>query len=100
MLAARIDRLGGQAKPVLGAASMTGGEFDRDLLERVAQMPANDLDPALEELSEAERIAQTEVYRATGEVGALIAQRYEQAGLALKGCTWCLAAANWALAID
>jgi predicted ATPase len=38
VLAARIDRLGGGAKDLLGAASVIGREFDRDLLERVAHI--------------------------------------------------------------
>jgi adenylate cyclase len=62
VLAARIDRLGHQAKDVIAAAAVIGREFDRDLLERVAQIPSAGLDPVLERLVEAELIAQTEVY--------------------------------------
>jgi adenylate cyclase len=141
VLAARIDRLGNQAKHILGAASVIGREFDRDLLERVAQIPPHALDAAIDRLGEAELIAKTEVYptaiyafrhplthdvalgallserrrklhrhaaeavaelnaERTGEVAALIAQHYEQAGLTLEACTWHLAAARWAMAND
>jgi adenylate cyclase len=62
VLAARIDRLGGRAKDALGAAAVIGREFDRELLERVAHIPLNELDSLLERLVEAELIAQTEVY--------------------------------------
>jgi class 3 adenylate cyclase/tetratricopeptide (TPR) repeat protein len=141
VLAARIDRLGHQAKDVIAAAAVIGREFDRDLLERVAQIPPAALEATIARLVEAELIAQTEVYpvavyafrhplthevalgallterrrelhhraaRAiaelnadrTGEVAALIAQHYEQAGLALEACTWHLTAATWATAND
>jgi class 3 adenylate cyclase/DNA-binding IscR family transcriptional regulator len=141
VLAARIDRLGQKAKHVLGAAAVIGREFDRDLLERVAQITPNALDAVIDRLSEAELIAQTEVYpvavyafrhpltyevavrallserrrelhrRAAlaitelnterpGEVAALIAQHYEQAGLVPEACTWYLTAAGWAVAND
>jgi adenylate cyclase len=36
----------------------------------------------------------------SGEVAALIAQHYEQAGLALEACTWHLTATAWVLAND
>jgi class 3 adenylate cyclase/tetratricopeptide (TPR) repeat protein len=141
VLAARIDRLGRQAKELLGAAAVIGREFDRELLERVAHIPPGELDWLLERLVEAELITQTEVYPAaiytfrhpltyevalgallserrgelhrcaavaiaelnvqrSGEVGALIAQHYEQAGLTLEACTWYLTAAAWAKAND
>jgi class 3 adenylate cyclase/tetratricopeptide (TPR) repeat protein len=141
VLAARIDRLGNQAKHVLGAGAVIGREFGRDLLNRVAQIPHDALDAVIDRLSEAELIAQTEVYptavyafrhplthevtlgallserrrelhrRAalaiaelhtdrTGEVAALIAQHYEQAGLTLEACTWYLTAATWAMVND
>jgi adenylate cyclase len=35
-----------------------------------------------------------------GEIAALVAQHYEQAGLVLEGCTWYLSAASWAMAND
>jgi adenylate cyclase len=141
VLAARIDRLGDGAKDVLAAAAVIGREFDRGLLERVAEIPPTALESALERLGDAELIAQTEVYpvsvyafrhplthevalgallserrrelhrraaqaitelnaERTGEIAALIAQHYEQAGLALQACTWHLTAATWALAHD
>jgi adenylate cyclase len=141
VLAARIDRLGHKAKDVIAAAAVIGREFDRDLLERVAQIPPAALDATIARLVEAELIAQTEVYpipacafrhplthevalgallaerrrelhhRAaqaiaelhadrTGEVAALIAQHYEQAGLSLQACTWYLTAAAWAKVND
>jgi len=62
VLAARIDRLGGSAKHLLAAAAVIGRAFDRDLLERVAEIPSGELDAALARLTEAELIAQTEVY--------------------------------------
>jgi adenylate cyclase len=62
VLAARIDRLGSRAKDLLGAAAVLGREFDRDLLERVAQIPPGELDTLIERLVEAELITQTEVY--------------------------------------
>jgi len=141
VLAARIDRLGRQAKDLLGAASVIGREFDRELLERVAQIPPAELDSLLDRLSEAELIAQTEIYPAAvyafrhplthevtlgallserrrelhrraalaiaelnterpGEVAALIAQHYEQAGLILEACSLYLSAATWVLVND
>jgi adenylate cyclase len=65
VLAARIDRLGGRAKDLLGAAAVLGREFNHDLIERVAQMPPADLGRGLARLGEAELIAQTEVYPVT-----------------------------------
>jgi adenylate cyclase len=62
VLAARIDRLGREAKDVIAAAAVIGRKFDRDLLERVAQIPSAGLDPLIERLVEAELIAQTEIY--------------------------------------
>ncbi|HEY1968925.1 MAG TPA: AAA family ATPase, partial [Pseudonocardia sp.] len=62
VLAARIDRLGHQAKDVIAAAAVIGREFAHDLLERVAQLPSAGLDSVIERLVEAELIAQTEVY--------------------------------------
>jgi adenylate cyclase len=62
VLAARIDRLGGRAKDVLSAGAVIGREFDRDLLERVAQIAPVELDSQLERLAEAELIALTDVY--------------------------------------
>jgi class 3 adenylate cyclase/tetratricopeptide (TPR) repeat protein len=141
VLAARIDRLGSRPKDLLGAAAVLGREFDRELLERVAQVPPGELDALIERLVEAELITQTEVYpvaiyafrhplthevtlgallserrgelhrRAAvaiaelnterpGEVAALIAQHYEQAGLVLEACTWYLTAATWAMVND
>jgi len=86
VLAARIDRLGPQAKDVIAAAAVIGREFDRDLIERVARIPPAELDATIERLVEAELIAQTEVYPVavyafrhplTHEValGALLAER-------------------------
>jgi class 3 adenylate cyclase/tetratricopeptide (TPR) repeat protein len=141
VLAARIDRLGRQVKELLGAAAVIGREFDRELLERVAQIRPGELVSLLERLVEAELIAQTEVYpvavyafrhplthevtlgallserrrelhrraavaiaelntERAGEVAALVAQHYEQAGLVLEACSWYLTAATWALAHD
>jgi len=137
VLAARIDRVGGAAKDLLGVAAVIGREFDRELLGRVAAMSPGELASALQRLVEAELIAQTEVYpvavyafrhplthevavgallsgrrrelhrraaraiaelnvHRSGEVAALIAQHYEQAGLGLEACTWHLTAAVWA----
>jgi adenylate cyclase len=62
VLAARIDRLGPEAKDVLAAASVIGREFDRELLDRVAQIPSGGLDATITRLVVAELIAQTEVY--------------------------------------
>jgi class 3 adenylate cyclase len=62
VLAARIDRLGNRAADLLAAAAVIGREFDRDLLDRVAQLPSGGLDPVIERLVEAELIAPTEVY--------------------------------------
>jgi tetratricopeptide (TPR) repeat protein len=141
VLAARIDRLGQKVKHVLGAAAVAGREFDRELLERVAQIPPGELEVLIERLVEAELIAQTEVYpiavyafrhplthevtlgallsgrrrelhrraaqaiaelnaERTGEVAALIAQHYEQAGRTLEACTWYLTAGTWAMLND
>ncbi|HEY1968919.1 MAG TPA: hypothetical protein VGH89_13295, partial [Pseudonocardia sp.] len=62
VLAARIDRLGHQAKEVIAAAAVIGREFEGDLLHRVAQIPPAGLDATIGRLVEAELIAQTEVY--------------------------------------
>jgi class 3 adenylate cyclase/tetratricopeptide (TPR) repeat protein len=62
VLAARIDRLGQKAKDLLAAAAVIGREFDRDLLERVAQIPPAGLDGVVDLLVEAELIAHTEIY--------------------------------------
>src|SRR5207245_5246388 len=86
VLAARIDRLGHQAKDLLAAAAVIGRELDHDLLDRVAQIPPTELDGVIDLLVEAELIAQTEVYPVsvyafrhplTHEValGALLAER-------------------------
>jgi adenylate cyclase len=98
VLAARIDRLGNQAKDVLAAASVIGREFDRELLERIAQTPPGELETVFERLIEAELIAQTEVYPVavyafrhplTHEValGALLSERrrelHRRAGVAI-----------------
>jgi adenylate cyclase len=62
VLAARIDRLGSRAKDLLAAAAVIGREFDRALLERVAQIRPAELDELTELLVESELIAQTEIY--------------------------------------
>jgi adenylate cyclase len=62
VLAARIDRLGSRPKDLLGAAAVIGREFDREPLERVAQIPPGELASLLERLAEAELITQTELY--------------------------------------
>jgi class 3 adenylate cyclase/tetratricopeptide (TPR) repeat protein len=48
LLSARVDQLGESAKRVLHVASLLGGEFDRDLLEDVADVA--DVGTALDEL--------------------------------------------------
>ncbi len=48
LLSARVDRLGESAKRVLHVASLVGSEFDRELVEAVAEVP--DAGPALDEL--------------------------------------------------
>jgi adenylate cyclase len=86
VLAARIDRLGHQAKGVIAAGAVIGRQFDRDLLERVAQLAPAELDSELQRLGEAELIAQTEVYPTAGyafrhplthevALGALLSER-------------------------
>src|SRR5581483_8619054 len=47
VLAARIDRLGGQPKALLATAAVIGRQFDRSLLQRVAQMVPAELDSVL-----------------------------------------------------
>jgi adenylate cyclase len=54
LLAARIDRLGEQAKHVLHAAAVIGKQFDEPLLGEVSCLDARDLDAALRELQEGE----------------------------------------------
>src|SRR2546428_402048 len=56
LLAARIDRLGEQAKHVLQAAAVMGMQFDEPLLEEVGRPGAPDLDTALGRIREAEFI--------------------------------------------
>src|SRR5207245_1162509 len=56
LLAARIDRLGEQAKHVLQAAAVMGMQFDAPLLEEVGRPGAPDLDTALGRIREAEFI--------------------------------------------
>ena len=50
ILAARIDRLPPDQKTVLQLASVIGGDISYDLLHQLANLPASDLDAALEQL--------------------------------------------------
>ena len=62
VLAARIDRLGAEAKHVLQAAAAIGKDFRRDLLIPAADRPEARVDEALAELRDAEFILQTALY--------------------------------------
>ena len=62
VLAARIDRLGAEAKHVLQAAAAIGKDFRRDLLIPAADRPEATVDEALGELRDAEFILQTALY--------------------------------------
>ena len=62
VLAARIDRLGAEAKHVLQAASAIGKDFRRELLIPAADRPEEAVDEALGELRDAEFILQTALY--------------------------------------
>jgi adenylate cyclase len=65
VLAARIDRLGADAKQVLQIASVIGEEFVETVLRRSAQMSGPDLDASLSELQSAEFIYQQALYPQT-----------------------------------
>jgi class 3 adenylate cyclase/tetratricopeptide (TPR) repeat protein len=62
ILAARIDRLGGEAKEVLGAAAVVGKEFGREVVARAAAVDGERIDRALGELVDSEFIAATALY--------------------------------------
>ncbi|HET6303275.1 MAG TPA: adenylate/guanylate cyclase domain-containing protein [Myxococcota bacterium] len=54
VLAARIDRLPGREKSVLQAAAVLGKVFSRSLVERVAELPADEVSASLRALEEAQ----------------------------------------------
>jgi adenylate cyclase len=62
VLAARIDRLGERERGVLQTAALIGKEFPRPILERVAELQANDLSAALAALERAEFIFERSLY--------------------------------------
>ena len=62
ILAARIDRLGPDAKAALQAGAAIGPEFRRDLLARVVELDAERLDAALRELVESEFVHEAALY--------------------------------------
>ncbi len=62
ILAARIDRLHEREKQVLGVAAVIGREVPGTLLERVAELPAEQLGAALGQLRQAEFMQETALY--------------------------------------
>jgi class 3 adenylate cyclase/tetratricopeptide (TPR) repeat protein len=62
ILAARIDRLGGDAKEVLGAAAAVGKDFSRDVVVRASPLDADRVDAALRDLVASEFIAEIALY--------------------------------------
>ncbi len=62
ILAARIDRLNEREKHVLGVAAVIGREVPGTLLERVAELPAEELRAALDQLRQAEFLQETALY--------------------------------------
>jgi class 3 adenylate cyclase/tetratricopeptide (TPR) repeat protein len=62
ILAARIDRLGAQAKGVLGAAAVIGKDSERRLLVRAVEMAEAELDAALRELIGGEFVYESALY--------------------------------------
>ena len=59
VLAARIDRLAGQDKRLLQTAAVVGKDVPYDLLEAVAELPADELDRSLSKLQGAEFVYET-----------------------------------------
>jgi class 3 adenylate cyclase len=62
ILAARIDRLGGEAKEVLGAAAVVGKDFGREVVARAVGLKGERIDAALDELVAAQFIVETALY--------------------------------------
>jgi class 3 adenylate cyclase/tetratricopeptide (TPR) repeat protein len=62
VLAARIDRLPRREKSLLQAAAVIGKEFPAPVLERVAALPAADLEDALRNLVAGEFVQEQELY--------------------------------------
>ena len=62
VLAARIDRLGGQAKAILQTAAVIGRQFSARLVGVVTGLAVNELDTAVRSLVETELIYETSAY--------------------------------------